>query len=729
MSIKILKDHLKLKFPDSVLVPQTEDKHPKKAHLGLTAKEIRRTVGPGRHKTWGILLGDDLVCIDFDNMLKHNEWVERFPADFGTAPWETTRHGHHYYFQNDEGYTNKTGIVPKVDFLAIEANGTRRNCVCAPSSGKEWQRCIVDTETKPMSAELKAYITELRTPQDTDDTEEVSTQRTVLPMSKLKKQLKTFDATKFEAHDDWFGIMCFVHGQNDDGDAALDSDLLRMFELWSKPMSNYNRSDLYSRWRTLGSEQSNQVGIPYLLKLIAKHDVKDHISEKQKDLIDGDAIDAMHIFNSVHGDKFCMCHGNRWGYDERSGLWKVDKNRHLLRYYAMQVEELQEYARDPRPMDRMLTLVEAQLPRRNNLVELIDRSSIGYLVFDDGVYDMKTGALNPHSPKYYANRSIPRTFKPRSEVCPKATERIRKSVEDVFPDKTLLNYWLQIVGYSAAGGNPLRLFFLNIGDTGSGKGYCQALVNEAFRGYVETIKPNMYMQSDRQNSEGAEPERRKLLASRFALAEEPSMKTKLDGNKIKMDAGDGGLVSCRTLNEEPVTFTLIHTTHMFGNDMPEITPLDDAVKDRVRIVKFEQQFLNEGDPKFDPTKHKLRDNALKRNMQDDINLVWAAFYMFIDGYQKYCGNGRMIDTPDIVRTSTDEHFAASATWESIFWENYSKGGKRDKVSFKSIQQTMEANSVDMSRRKLGLSLKNVLGLTSDSHNFYSGLTYKCDDDF
>ena len=42
---------------------------------------------------------------------------------------------------------------------------------------------------------------------------------------------------------------------------------------------------------------------------------------------------------------------------------------------------------------------------------------------------------------------------------------------------------------------------------------------------------------------------------------------------------------------------------------------------------------------------------------------------------------------------------------------------------------MEANSVDMSRRKLGLSLKNVLGLTSDSHNFYSGLTYKCDDDF
>ena len=117
-------------------------------------------------------------------------------------------------------------------------------------------------------------------------------------------------------------------------------------------------------------------------------------------------------------------------------------------------------------------------------------------------------------------------------------------------------------------------------------------------------------------------------------------------------------------------------------------------------------------------------------MQDDINLVWAAFYMFIDGYQKYCGNGRMIDTPDIVRTSTDEHFAASATWESIFWENYSKGGKRDKVSFKSIQQTMEANSVDMSRRKLGLSLKNVLGLKSNSHNFYLEIKAKeTDDDF
>ena len=65
-----IKDFLKQKFPDSVLVPQM-DKHPKKAHAGLAAKQIRKNVGSGTHKEWGILLGKDLLCIDFDDEEKH----------------------------------------------------------------------------------------------------------------------------------------------------------------------------------------------------------------------------------------------------------------------------------------------------------------------------------------------------------------------------------------------------------------------------------------------------------------------------------------------------------------------------------------------------------------------------------------------------------------------------------------------------------------------------------
>ena len=74
-------------------------------------------------------------------------------------------------------------------------------------------------------------------------------------------------------------MMCFVHGQNEDKDAARDTDLLRMFEIWSRPMSNHDRSDLHKRWRTLGGAQSKQLGIPYLMKLIKTHDVPDYITD------------------------------------------------------------------------------------------------------------------------------------------------------------------------------------------------------------------------------------------------------------------------------------------------------------------------------------------------------------------------------------------------------------------------------------------------------------------
>ena len=178
-NFKKFDKHFGMHFSDSIVIPLKEGgKSPIYKHKGLSVAEIRRyrddNMPPTSHSTWGVLLGTDLVCIDFDDMLKHNEWVERFPDDFSTAPCETTKKGYHYYFQNDAMYTNKIGIDEKVDLLAVESTGTRHVCVCAPSPNKKWVRNIVDTTTLPMSAELKEYIAELRTPQDTDDTEELA---------------------------------------------------------------------------------------------------------------------------------------------------------------------------------------------------------------------------------------------------------------------------------------------------------------------------------------------------------------------------------------------------------------------------------------------------------------------------------------------------------------------------------------------------------------------------
>ena len=79
MMITKFRNFVRGNFTDSVVVPlKVDEKRPIFAHKDMTVDEIYDKHKPpsATHNTWGILLGKDLICIDFDDEDKHAEYLQ-----------------------------------------------------------------------------------------------------------------------------------------------------------------------------------------------------------------------------------------------------------------------------------------------------------------------------------------------------------------------------------------------------------------------------------------------------------------------------------------------------------------------------------------------------------------------------------------------------------------------------------------------------------------------------
>ena len=162
--LKNIKIKLSNEFPNTTIT-KGKDKRPCISHSKLSNDEINRIFVKDIAKykentTWGMLLGDDLMCLDFDSVEKYEEWNKMF-SELSSCPLERTKKGYHCYFKNDSNYTNKTGLDVNVDLLAIENSGSRRYAVISPSPDKEWINDFVETEVCDPSKELKVHLKNL----------------------------------------------------------------------------------------------------------------------------------------------------------------------------------------------------------------------------------------------------------------------------------------------------------------------------------------------------------------------------------------------------------------------------------------------------------------------------------------------------------------------------------------------------------------------------------------
>jgi putative DNA primase/helicase len=261
---------------------------------------------------------------------------------------------------------------------------------------------------------------------------------------------------------------------------------------------------------------------------------------------------------------------------------------------------------------------------------------------DGEVLDLKTGERRAGTPGDLLTRALP--------VAPKGTcPRWLQYLEQAHPnDPELIAYLQRWAGYCLTASTQEDMILFLIGVGGSGKGTFAEPLQKLLGNYCVSIPIGMLLESTN------EDRRLNYIASlrgaRLAICNEGSKMQRLDSRGIKLLTG-GGWLTGRRLGHQPINFKATHKIVVLANDNP-VLELDDAMKQRVHVVPFNQKFRD-----TDREQKGLREIFCEpENLQ-------GIFAWMVEGCLAYQKEG--LHPPASVTATTEQYFKDADLFEQF----------------------------------------------------------------
>src|SRR5690606_21564897 len=215
-------------------------------------------------------------------------------------------------------------------------------------------------------------------------------------------------------------------------------------------------------------------------------------------------------------------------------------------------------------------------------------SSLGYLLFKDGIYNFKTHEFKKgFDPKILFFDRIRFNFPERIEENIKYARNL--SFDKYGSDKKGANCLLQALAIALSGIDRLKEIYFCPGLTNSGKSALCDMMHKCFGGYAKAFNAESFKKAPK-NSDKDEASRNRWIYldqhARILLSNEINMNCKLDGSSLKKVSSGCDRMIGRTHQGEETEFFIHFSAFMMLNDFPQIVPLDDALHGRIRIFEF-----------------------------------------------------------------------------------------------------------------------------------------------
>ena len=249
------------------------------------------------------------------------------------------------------------------------------------------------------------------------------------------------------------------------------------------------------------------------------------------------------------------------------------------------------------------------LYQHDKIDELLDANK-DLIAFDNMLYDNKIKDFRPIKAVDYITKTTKYSINLKSDIGIRT--RLTTMIKGMFDNTELYNYHLKTISLSLFG-NKTESFIINSGKGRNGKGICSNLIEKSFGSYFysgeSTFLTTVY-KADRPNSTLYN-----LRGVRYFLTTEPEAdnETKFNIGLIKKITGND-MITTRDLNKSNISYAPQFTPFLQCNTKPKIDNIDDAVKNRFRIIDFPFAFVS------NPTKpnEKQCDNNLKDNINQEI---------------------------------------------------------------------------------------------------------------
>lgn len=440
-----------------------------------------------------------------------------------------------------------------------------------------------------------------------------------------------------------------------------------------------------------------------------------------------------------NGQRLAREHGHRirwveeWGWLYWDGtMWVIDHTRELQRMASDTVSKMVKFAIDMwNGKGEGKTLIAAALQASsrsgiNNMVDMAAAASHGtYRVavrpdlFDqddhifnaeNGIIDLKTGALNRHDPDYFIAKKGLINFKPSVE-CPNWV----KFLEEVQPVKEVRDFLQVLAGYCLTGDNRERKHFLHWGKGRNGKSTffraMEGIMGLGDQNYAATVDPATFSE-DAQGKVRSDLAR--LAGKRLVTTTEVRGGTQFDEQLMKRITGGEQLIAAfKHKNEFP--YFPKFKIHVVANEKPNVREQTDGVWDRIVLIPWTMT-ITAPDPKFYESKLEPELPGI---------FAWA-----VQGAVQFYQNGLQLPSgiKDAI-TAYREEMDVLAPWIAAccFLDPRAKESNKDLIE--SYEQFCTQNGLEpLKQRAFSLRLAQkdgiVKGRTVDNNIGWKGIALK-----
>jgi len=353
-------------------------------------------------------ISNHLVVVDFDSP----ELYKRFFSDIDTFTVRTPSGGYHLYFY-DPSLDRK---IPQYSDFPIDVQGEGSYVLIPPSQINDVPYTVV-RDTEIQTADVRKLLDErlprVERPADIEDFKRRIDISTVIERYvKKMRQGKGY----------WLG----EHG-----------DVISFVQKIEKKSF---------------SEAVEQLSAEFAIPSPLRH--------VELDLFDDDGkANAFEFANALDREFHFIClRKTRELFVYRDGYYHDDAEDYIDAWIGRQFKKAGKIA-----SQHFISELIAEMKRRH----YIDREKLnphGYLCLRNGILDLETLEIRPHTPELYFTYQLPVNYEPTAD-CP----RFKHFLEEIFDEQEKRDFIQELFGYCLMPGNPLQKAFMFYGSGANGK--------------------------------------------------------------------------------------------------------------------------------------------------------------------------------------------------------------------------------------------------------------------
>jgi hypothetical protein len=338
-------------------------------------------------------------------------------------------------------------------------------------------------------------------------------------------------------------------------------------------------------------------------------------------------------------------------------------------------------------------------------VQRVFESSLGYVLFTNGYYDFKQAKFYTNGCEGFDYGIVFTVHIPYDYDTDFNDDDMVKRVYDIlfampFGDQIGKYYCLQIARGLA--GDCMKRFLVGIGPSNAGKSMMSLSLKMACGGYYDSWNgANLALKNN--ISDEAQRLRWMFLLKdrRLIVSNEVSTNIQVDGNMIKkMSNGGKDDITARLHGGNETQFRIGFLPILFAQDLPKITPYDDAVETRIRAIPYTKVYVDE----------PANDLELKKDLTLETEVCTNQFRqallrLMFNTYHSFHVNGRVEVEVDAVRASTRDVVGVESNVIDTWLSSYEiTDDPDDYVLSSDIQKWLTDESLGITLTKFGLEM-------------------------